>query len=71
MMEGIMNTEKLLSVDEAADKMGVSPLTMRAWLRQRRLPYLKLERRVLITPQDVQQFLDSNRIEAMSFSGRD
>jgi excisionase family DNA binding protein len=58
------------SVDRAAEELGVSPHTLRAWLRQRRLPFLKLGRRVLLDPHDVQCFLDANRVEAVSFEGR-
>ena len=62
-----MEGGKLLSIEEGAVKLGVSPLTLRAWIRQRRLPHLKLGRRVLLDPQDVQRFLDANRVEAVSF----
>ena len=53
-------------VERAATELGVSPHTLRAWLRQRRLPYLKLGRRVLLDPQDVQRFLMANRVEAVN-----
>jgi excisionase family DNA binding protein len=56
-----------LSVVEAAKEMGISVHTLRAWVRQRRISYLKLGRRVLLEPQDVQRFIDANRVEAVSF----
>jgi excisionase family DNA binding protein len=61
---------KKWSVEQAAEALGVSPHTIRAWLRQRRVPYLKLGRRVLLDPQDVQRFIDSNRVESVSFDGK-
>jgi excisionase family DNA binding protein len=64
-----MEGSKLLSVEEAATKLGISPLTMRIWIRQRRLPFVKLGMRVLLSPQDVQHFIEANRIEAVSFDG--
>jgi excisionase family DNA binding protein len=65
-----MQTERLLSVDEAAACLGVSKYTLRGWLFQRRLPFVKLGRRVLLDPADVQRFLEANRVEAVSFDGR-
>jgi excisionase family DNA binding protein len=68
---GDMETDKLLSIEEGAVQLGISPLTMRAWIRQRRLPYIQLGRRILLDPKDVQRFIDANRMKAVSFSGRD
>jgi len=65
MMNG--DASRKWNVEETAEAIGVSPHTIRAWLRQRRLSYLKLGRRVLVDPADVQRFLDANRIEAVSF----
>jgi excisionase family DNA binding protein len=48
--------KKPWNVEEAAAALGVSPHTVRAWLRQRRLPYLKLGRRVLLDPEAVERF---------------
>jgi excisionase family DNA binding protein len=65
-----METEKLLSIEEGAVQLGISPLTMRAWIRQRRLPFIQLGRRILLDPKDVQRFIDANRVKAVSFSER-
>lgn len=54
---------KLLSVVLAADICGVSPHTLRAWLRQRRLPHVRLGRRVLLDPSDLRRFIGENRID--------
>jgi excisionase family DNA binding protein len=62
-----MDVGKLLSIEEGAVKLGISPLTMRAWIRQRRLPCVRLGRRVLLDPEDVQRFIDANRVTAVSF----
>jgi excisionase family DNA binding protein len=67
---GDMETDKLLSIEEGAVQLGISPLTMRAWIRQRRLPYIQLGRRILLDPKDVQRFIDANRVKAVSFSER-
>jgi excisionase family DNA binding protein len=55
-----------LSITEAAQRLSISPFTLRAWLRQRRLPYHKLGRRVVIDPADIERFLANHRIEALT-----
>lgn len=54
---------KLLSVVEAAARMSVSRFTLRTWLRQRRIPYIRLGRRVLVDPRDLDRFIQANRVE--------
>ena len=61
----------LLSLPEAACRLGVSRHTMRAWIRQRRLPFVRLGRRVLLDPHDVQRFIDAHRVRAVLFDKKD
>ena len=53
-----------LSIRGAAVLVGVSPHTLRSWLRQRRLAHIRLGRRVVIDPKDLDAFIKKNRIEA-------
>jgi len=55
---------QLLSVVEVAAHLGVSRFTVRSWLRQARIPYVRLGRRVLLEPIEVQRFIEANRVEA-------
>jgi excisionase family DNA binding protein len=59
-----------LSVDEAATRCGVSKFTVRSWLRQRRIPFFKLGRRVVLDAADVDAFLRAHRVEARDEAGR-
>jgi excisionase family DNA binding protein len=61
-----MDGAKLISVAEAAQRLGISPLTMRAWVRQRRLPVVRLGRRVLLDPQEVEEYIDAHRVAAVT-----
>jgi excisionase family DNA binding protein len=62
-----MNTDgsrNLLDVKGAAERLGVSPFTVRAWLRQRRLEHVRLGRRVLIPQSAIRRFIDMNTVPA-------
>lgn len=61
-----MADDRLLSLPEAASRLGVSRHTMRAWIRQRRLPFVRLGRRVLLHPRDVENFIEANRVEPIA-----
>jgi excisionase family DNA binding protein len=51
-----------ISIPAAADRLGVSLYTVRAWIRSRRIPHLKLGRRVLVDPRDVEALLRAARV---------
>jgi excisionase family DNA binding protein len=59
-----MDTNKRLSILEAAPILGVSPYTVRAWARQRRITYHKLGRRLVFDRADLERFVTANRVEA-------
>ena len=54
----------LLGVEEAAKQLGVSLHTLRTWLRQGRLPFVRLGRRVLLEPRALTHFIRRNRVIA-------
>jgi excisionase family DNA binding protein len=49
-----------VSIAVVASRLGVSPFTIRAWIRQGRVPCVKLGRRVLLRVEDVEQLLKEN-----------
>jgi excisionase family DNA binding protein len=55
---------KLINVKEAAGLLGVSPFTVRAWLREGRLAHIRLGRRVVLDPADLTRFVDAGRVPA-------
>ncbi len=52
-----------LSVAEAAPLLGVSVFTVRAWIRQRRLPFFRVGRRIVFDREDLEAFLRAHRVE--------
>lgn len=53
----------MLTPEEAADYLKVSPFTVKDWLREGKLPGLKLGRYWRIRYSDLQRFLDERRDE--------
>jgi excisionase family DNA binding protein len=60
----------VLSVEAAAERLGVSRFTLRSWLRQRKIEHFKLGRRVGLSESAVANFLDRHRIPAREERGR-
>jgi excisionase family DNA binding protein len=46
-----------IPIDALAERLGVSTWTIRTWLRQGRIPYFKLGRRVLVPVAAVDELL--------------
>jgi excisionase family DNA binding protein len=40
-----------LSINEAAETLSLSPWTIRAWIKQGKLPAIKLGRRICVEPE--------------------
>ncbi|MBM4340325.1 MAG: helix-turn-helix domain-containing protein [Deltaproteobacteria bacterium] len=55
--------EPLKSVKQAAEQLGISPHTIRAWVAQRRIPHVRLSRRVLFRERDLANFVNKNLVE--------
>lgn len=62
--EPVIQSAARISIGAGAERCGVSPFTMRSWLRQRRIPFYKLGRRVVLDAGDVDAFLRAHRVEA-------
>jgi excisionase family DNA binding protein len=61
-----MAEDRNLDLRSAAARLGVSPHTLRAWsVYQRRVPFVRLGRRVLFRLADLEAFEQSSRVEAL------
>jgi excisionase family DNA binding protein len=60
----------LLTVDEAARRLGVSKYTLRGWVSQRRIPYVKIGRRTLFKPTDLDNLIKDSTVVPRSPRGR-
>ena len=59
--------EELLTVEEAADRLGTSVRFVRRLVFERRIAYTKLGRHVRIAARDLAAFVEAGRIEAGVF----
>ena len=57
-------TDKLLTVEEAADRLGTSVRFVRRLVLERRIAYIKVGRHVRIAEADLASFVAAGRIEA-------
>jgi len=62
--------QELLNVAEAANRLRLKPSTIRAWILNRRIQYVKLGRRVFIRANDVDALINGSivPVEAMEIT---
>jgi excisionase family DNA binding protein len=58
--------DPLLSVFEAAARLGLAPQTIRNWLSLRKLPCVKIGRRTRIPQSALDQYIAANTIPAVN-----
>ena len=56
--------DKLMTFEEAAERLGTTPRHMRRLVIERRIAYTKLGRHVRIDPDDLDAFVSAGRVEA-------
>jgi len=64
--EGIM-PQLVISVKDAAQSLGLSPYTLRNWIKQGKIPSVRLGKRVMIEPSTIQQLLAKGRTQVEGF----
>ncbi len=64
-----MNQKQLLSLGEAAESLSLSMWTLRAWIRAGKLRPVRLGRRVLVEPGELQRLIESGRQSAIEEAG--
>jgi excisionase family DNA binding protein len=64
--------DELFSIKEAANKLRISPLTLRDWIYQGKLTPVKLGRRVLLTQEELERFVEEGKRQGkkISFSSK-
>ena len=57
----------LLDVSDAAKLLGIKTWTLRQWLSQRRITFIKVGRLTKLRLEDIEAFIERNRQEARMF----
>jgi excisionase family DNA binding protein len=57
--------ERLLTVEEAADRLGTSTRFVRRLIFERRIAFVKVGRHVRISPADLDAFIAAGRVTAL------
>jgi excisionase family DNA binding protein len=55
--------DRLLTVEEAAERLGTSTRFVRRLVAERRIAYVKVGRHVRLDPTDVEAFIAARRVE--------
>jgi excisionase family DNA binding protein len=55
--------DRLLTVEEAAERLGTSVRFVRRLVAERRIAYVKVGRHVRLDPTDVESFIAGSRVE--------
>jgi excisionase family DNA binding protein len=61
--------DQLLTVAEAAQLLALRPCTIRKWLYERRLPYVRLGRAVRLRKVDIERMVQENYSAAIKSEG--
>lgn len=57
--------ERLLNTKELADYLGLAPQTIRVWVSQKRIPFLKIQGAVRFSEAEIQEILGKSRKESV------
>jgi len=57
-----MARTQLIAVNEAAKWPGISPITLRRWISLRKVPAVRLSRRVLLREPDIEKMIQDRTV---------
>lgn len=66
MKSKLETNEKFLSFDQLEDRTGIKVSTWRVWAAQRRIPIVRLGRRIKMRESDLEKFVEANTVPALA-----
>lgn len=60
---------ELIGTKEASRRLGISFWTLYAWTRNGRIPYIRLGKRKLFDPYDLESFVKQHKVEVKTKKG--
>jgi len=61
----MVQVEKLLTIEQAAELLGMRPVTIRMWAASRRIARVKLGRSVRIPESEIERLIEHSLIPAL------
>lgn len=58
-----MELERLLNNAEAAKLLNISPFSLRGKVSRKEIPHIKVGRRTLFSPTDLQAWVEANKVQ--------
>jgi excisionase family DNA binding protein len=65
-----MGKTRLRTVRQVADELGLATVTIRTWMAQRRLPYIRLGRSVRIPEAGIQHLIERGTVPSLERGDR-
>lgn len=62
----VKSGSRFFNKPQLADYIGISVHTVNALVSQKRIPYIKLGRRVLFDSRDIDKWMDEHKVEPLS-----
>ena len=64
-MPALKQTSRLLSLPQAAEELGITVNTIRAWIYRRKIAFVKIGRSVRVSEETVQRIIDRGSVPAL------
>jgi len=64
------STSNLLTIDQLADRLSITPRHVRRLIAERRIPFVKVGRLVRFDPADIATWINERRTQATSRGSR-
>jgi len=64
-MPAVKRSCNLKSISQAAEELGVTVSTLRAWIYRRKIPYLKIGRCVRVSDETIQEIVRRGTVPAL------
>lgn len=58
--------KRLISIQEAAKRLGISKHTLYGWVSKRRIAFVKVGRRTLFQPLELDRFVEKHSVSAQA-----
>jgi excisionase family DNA binding protein len=62
-----MHSDSLLTGEELSERIRLTPGTIRVWVSQKKIPHVKMGRKVLFDWKDILQWVEEKKVDKKEF----